>query len=587
MLPGADLWEWIRLPFHNPHHIFGTPSRFEFNPSNNVIRFLVFVTLPSMTWFALGRWSKPIAKRRDRRPLPAREVRLAERALTALAAIGLILAFAFFLGQFADRFGDHHLDFYHDGDFLAPAWKWVATGKLWSTSYLTRGAVNDVLAPWFAWLLLGQRTIGAFKAFDLFLITSVPLALLTLILIVQHSMRREVSPVDRALLLATMLSVLFLGMLGPVQFLSRSWPVLLSLIGLISAFERKSKPLFFCAGALATLALFTSTEVGIYVAIAEAVTLAFFVQDPKEDVFPWAGGLATGHLAVFAAFGPGEYLPWLRQIVDSATRWEFVYSEIYPGPLTAEAWQIHSWPLILFALLVLGFCYLAPTYRAKTTQQGRIHLLLLSMSLISYRTALGRCDSHHVKIGLGFACLSTGFSLWLLLREVPPKAWRFTLGLASSPLLYLLLFSHFRASRSFPSGIEAASRVGPYVSEPDSRFLQQDEAVVLKELQRTMSDGDCAFTFVNEPLWYYLLRKRPCGRFHFTVHAMGDDFESEITRDLGVSKPEYMLYSSPRDAYKVDGFPNSVRLPLLSAWIDEHYVPYSSVAGWEIRRLRR
>jgi len=51
MLLGVFLWDKINLPYSNPENIYGVLSINKFNPINNDLRFLTFISLIFGTFF--------------------------------------------------------------------------------------------------------------------------------------------------------------------------------------------------------------------------------------------------------------------------------------------------------------------------------------------------------------------------------------------------------------------------------------------------------------------------------------------------------------------------------------------------------
>jgi hypothetical protein len=594
IIQAAILWDYVNLPYSNPHNIVGILSQNEFNPTTNTVRFTLFVLFPSFTWALLKRVSNVRGH-----PLPAGSPTLEELsrewpfwALVTVSGIGLLLAILSGVQRLVSNLSWFYLDLFHDGDALAPALNWAMRGHLWTENYLTHGPFTDVISTWLGWQIFGRQTIGAFKAVQFLLDAAVPVGLTLLVLCLQYSLRGVATRVERAILTALSFSILYWGQDGYVWFQSRTLSVVLSLSALSLAFGTKRPVWFFAAGAFATFALFTSSDVGIYCIASSVLAIGVFAVGPsfreylRDEIFPWVLGLASGHLAVLLIFGQPEYMAWISQIVSTATRWDFVYSYIYPSPSDASKWATHAWPMVLLALIVMGFTIMFPAYRSNPNlrTQGQIHLLLVGITVFAYRTAIGRSDLAHISQGLAFGCFGFAFSLWLLARFGATKVQCCLLALTFIPLLGALALVTADGGRG--RFANAFARLSSYAYVGDAKFLTQEQRSAQTEFLRIFKDDECVFVFPNEPAWYFLVRKPACGRFFFTVHAMGDDRQAEIVRTLADKAPQHILYSSPIPTHEVDGIPNSTRLPRLDSWIRERYRPIESVQGWVVYQLR-
>lgn len=591
---GAALWDYVNLPYRNPQNVIGILSQREFNPTTNLVRFALFVVFPSLTWILLGRLLKarnvtyPLDTSRREDPST-----WSFHALAVITGVGLLVALGSSLGRLNSNLAWFYLDLFHDGDLLAPAFNWSTRGTLWTGNFITRGAFHDVFSPWLGWQLFGRQTIGAFKAFQYVLDAAVPIGLWLFVLCLQYSLRGIATRLERAILVASSFSLLYWAQRKSyVWFQPRGLSVFLCLGTLALAFNTKRRVWFFAAGTLTVFALFTSSDAGIYSIATSVLAIGLFAWGPrirenfKHEVLPWGVGFVCGHLAVLLAFGQTEYLAWMSQIVATATRWDFVYSYIYPSPLLTSSWANHAWPMALLSLLLLGFTVMLPAYRfsPNTRTLGQIHLVVVGISLFAYRTALGRSDLSHIAQGLAFTCFGLAFSLWLLARWTSLKVQWNLLAIAFFPLLWAIV--SLTADGAWSRAATVYTRLQSYANTPDSTFLTDQQRNAQSEFTTIFKDEQCSFVFPNEPAWYYLLQKPTCGRFFFTVHVMGKDYQEELSCTLAKAAPRYILYSSPIPTQEVDGFPNSTRLPRLDAWIKEQYAPFKSVEGWLVYRWR-
>jgi hypothetical protein len=142
----------------NPYGIVGPLTLLQFNPLNNQLRYALFVGMPALLYGVILR----AGGRPTRATPPGDAPALASGTAAALLLAAVAIATAVDLGAFLSRpFAPRPLDFFHNGEWLAPAWNYVAGRGLWRGSYFLHGAFYDPLATAFGWWVFGQQTIGA------------------------------------------------------------------------------------------------------------------------------------------------------------------------------------------------------------------------------------------------------------------------------------------------------------------------------------------------------------------------------------------------------------------------------------------
>ncbi len=246
-------------------------------------------------------------------------------------------------------------------------------------------------------------------------------------------------------------------------------------------------------------------------------------------------------------------------------------------------------PLVLIALVLLSLVACLSSYRRTRALRplGEVHLTLTLLALVGFRTALGRSDPSHLAQGFSFVLLATVFCVWLALRLLPTRVRKALIVLAALSLAATLAVQTQHGSVLAAPRISTA--IGAYASRSDESFLSESQQALREALAPLVAQQDCFFTFPNEPAWYYLLRKPSCSPYFFTAHASGRDQEHDLIESLQREEPHFILYASADPRSVIDGIPNSTRLPVVDAWIRDHYAPSVDIAGnsiWELRSAR-
>ena len=168
------LWEKISLPLNNTTGAKGLLVSMGYNPNNDTIRYIFFISFPLIIYILSNQTLK-------KRTIRVRELIFEEDkkvinyypVLTILSFIFIIfIFFEFFSINFS--FSNYTLDHFHDGQFLTPTQNYLFTKNFWTSSHLTHGG-SDIFYPLLMWKIFGAESIGATRSFPIFLILFIKL----------------------------------------------------------------------------------------------------------------------------------------------------------------------------------------------------------------------------------------------------------------------------------------------------------------------------------------------------------------------------------------------------------------------------
>lgn len=161
------IWEKISLPFNNLG-IVGEYSKNEFNPANDILRYLIFILFPILIFFSQIFFNKDkfkyfILNLNDNSSIELQK----NYPILFLFVVFLLLLILEFLSV---QFQLHNLDLMHEGQQLSSAFKSSQDGSLWSGSYITKGLFYETLSSKILWNLFEIETIGLKRIADIFFI---------------------------------------------------------------------------------------------------------------------------------------------------------------------------------------------------------------------------------------------------------------------------------------------------------------------------------------------------------------------------------------------------------------------------------
>ena len=156
------LWNKIFLPFKNPLEIVGEYSKQNYNPINDVLRYLIFIFFPFLVALLCCNFFIKNSFRNIKKQIFQNDETTKDNEKSNKRKIVFFIFLIYvFLEFFTINFPYKPLDLYHEGQTLTPAFNNIINGGYWSSSYITVGVFHELFATSFTWKLLGLETIGA------------------------------------------------------------------------------------------------------------------------------------------------------------------------------------------------------------------------------------------------------------------------------------------------------------------------------------------------------------------------------------------------------------------------------------------
>ena len=137
ILVATLLWDKITLPFNNVTGAKGYFAIKGYNPSNDTVRYIFFVSLPLIVFLF---FNYTLSKK----SINFKELFLEKyEKVTKLHSSTIIIFFIFVIFIFLEffsvnfTFSKYHLDHLHDGNYLTPSQNYIITRNFWTSSHIT------------------------------------------------------------------------------------------------------------------------------------------------------------------------------------------------------------------------------------------------------------------------------------------------------------------------------------------------------------------------------------------------------------------------------------------------------------------
>lgn len=447
-----------------------------------------------------------------------------------------------------------HMDPFHEGEHLTPAWLFLEGERPFADVFVLHGlGVDGGLDA-----LVGGHPLDTRRL-------QTVLDALTLALLVPIA--AEVTATSIGLIGAVLLSLCGVAAFWvPVFPYFRFAPVLLAAIGLLRYARSRGIGWLFLAFASGTLGVLWSLDTGTY-ALAGTVVAAVLILKRGDwlRAMVVAGAALLLPLVVLLAVRAdlGQFFRDSFLIIPHAI--DGVWSLPAPEPFSAAGLRYYLPPVFYGGLLAIGWKRRDPRM-----------LILAVLAILLFRTAAGRVSWSHTRFAtplLGVAFV--GFVL-------EPLRNRITLALlALAALAYFEVPQNLMAGTKLVADWPARQRHEGMVRHPLVRgiYTTEDNATTLATLKNyvdALGPGPI-LDLTNERALYFLLRRKPPTRVFDIPMLSSRELLGPTMKELRASMPVCVILGGEPAVAVFDGVPNDVRVPELFQFVNANYTKRTQI----------
>ena len=261
------LWDFITINYSNPGNVIGYYSEQKISPLNNLVRFIIYTSLPIITYIFLH---KIILKDRL---INFFLIFKNDHTITKknnLIIIFLCIFFIFiFLNFLSTEFYLTKVDYFHEGLSLSSGLNSKITGLFWSGSFISNSLLSEFISTKISWIITQKETIGSFRFFHELLRFLTEIILICLVYnickLFNYSKEKQIFFFVTVGLISLYLNRGLTELFYPVRY--RDIPILLTLIfafnSICSNFPKRINSLII--GFLSCASILWSFDRGIYV----------------------------------------------------------------------------------------------------------------------------------------------------------------------------------------------------------------------------------------------------------------------------------------------------------------------------------
>ena len=587
------LWEYIKLPFHNPEEIISYLSNNNINPLNDTVRFIFLFSLTVGTYFFVRLFQE---KKFVKISFFFQNKYYQKLSSFDFNEIKLIIFFLF-LYIFVDFFSfDPNYFFYdplHDGDNLTPSLNFDLTKKIWSSSFAIHGASNS-LYGFLGWKLFDTQSIGALRYFYILLLLLVKILTIFLSYQIIKIINLNNNQKKYLFFFLSIILINFVDYQVPINYSIISFRdlyLIVYLIFLIQLFSDSiiKKKFLVILSFISNLALIFHYDTGTYLQIINLVLILYFIfsNDFKSITY-----LIISYI-VFWSFllvllGPEEIRLFIEHYFIIIGNIDFIHGSPFPTPIIDLGSNEHAARatraivlLIFSSCLIIENVFFSEKFKFQLNQKILL-LLFLFISILTFKNALGRSDSYHIRMSTELPIIIV-FIFFMMLFYT--KDYFKFLGNISQRLILiffisLLIFQEFDAKKFF----EYKRNFNLFVYSNDSKYLDKEALTFINNASLIFKDQNCIFNFTMDLGLPYLLKKKTCSRYLQTYTMSGVKNEKKYISELKRVGHKFIIYESPK--FDVDNIKITDRLKNVDNFILTNYDSFYNKDGYKILKKR-
>ena len=589
-------WKSIGIPLVNHNQVVGNITLKDYNPINDTIRYVIFISLPIISFILFNYFFNnksviavsDILKKTsyDNENLNIKE----HKAIFSLLTFLIILEIATLdLSHFM-------LDTLHDGDYLTPAQNYLFYNQIWTSSYTVHGGSN-VIYPVIAWKIFNLQTIGAIKIFFIILI-----GLLKISCVFLAFQMTKISALNKngKLILFFLLSILLIRMSYyqlPMNYSLISYRdiyVVLFLIFLIEAIvSNKNKIILNCLiSFIPIVSLTMHIDIGVYLYFIYFFYLLYLLinKEYKKITINLSATLIFW-LTFFLIIGKVEFYSFCNHFVNILKSIDLLHGSEFPQPFfeidqvkhgaratKSLMLQVVAGIFIVNAIIKKNFKY---SYNQKI-----IFFFLFLVSFIMYKNALGRSDSYHIRMSTDFPILIVCFfSINYLLQILESKITNFVNYKKTIGIVIITLITFFSVENiKFKNLLISKKNFKNLLITKDNKYINKETSNFINFLKIEFKNEKCINNFTEDLSIAYLLKKPSCNKYFAAWLTSGINLENDYIKNLKKIKSSYIIYKSPQ--FNVD-LETTVRLKNINKFILRNYTLYYDNNGYEIYKINK
>ena len=600
------LWKHINLPLNNTVGAKGLLVSENYNPLNDTLRYAIFISIPLIVFL----YSNYIFKNKviNIKKLIQEKEEVIINYYPILIVISFIFAIFIFFEFFSLNFSfsNYVLDQFHDGNYLTPFQNYLSSKNIWISSHVTHGA-SDIFYPALMSKILGIKSVGAVRVFDIFLILLLKLA--TIILAYQLTKITNLSKEGKILFFIIFTSILLLMsrytfLASAYYFSHKDIYIILFLILFTELFLSSNlKNISLLALPLiATLSFLFHVDIGIYINFILFFYFLYLIITKKyNDILLLLLSLFIVWSLTIFVVGLDEIVAFFKNTKSIVSSMDLIQGLKYPEPFFSlknnqDGARATRGLLLQLTAGILVLNYLIAGSDKKFKAKKIFFVFVFLLSLIMYKNALGRSDASHIRMSNDLPILINSFFILNYLISLIEKInfknnkiyKKFIIFLSFVFIFSYYITNHnhynFNNIKNFKNGFVE------YINLEDEVYLDEKTKKLIKHYKKIINKENCVENITFDDAMPYLLKKPSCTKYWASWLASSTKTQKDYILELRKVMPKYILYESlgenNKGNRKFDGLGVYERIELVNSFVLSNYQKYIEIEGYIVLQKR-
>lgn len=576
---GYLLWDKIVLEYENPHEIVGEYAANSHNVYNDSLRFVVFISLPVLTFLALFLYSKDNNKfynfnlellkikwTKEEKNLPKKKLNL----------IIFVLSIIFLFNGW-DNFS---FSIFEEGMPLSGATNFNLGLKPWVDIYLNTGFFHDIINAKVSWKLSGYQTIGSYK-FYIILLNLISNILIIYFLYLLSSQIKEKKIRDLFFILS---SVILLFTLNHAV-LWKDIPTILFFICILKYLNFKKNFYIVSISFISLFAFFWSLDKGFFIFLTFIPFLILIFLNNKKEFLKFLLILFSFLIIIISLFKIEIFIEFLNHSKEIFSQHEVINGLIHPKPFTDQPNSTRASKTLL--LIIFNFIVtILIIFKKENYSKNNTKLFFIFFSIFNflvYKSALSRSDGGHIQMASYFSIILfiLYFNFFIINFFLNKKKYEFIFK-NKNYFFYIFLSLFLLINIPYEMGsYKFVQKIKSYIKADDSRFISKKYKNSLEKLNPYFKGEDCLFLFSYDQAVLYLLQKKSCSKFSNVWVIGSKKNQLKYIEELKRKKNKYVLKGG-----NVSFQDLNERYLYIENFIQKEYFLFKEIDYWKIYKKR-
>lgn len=589
-------WDYIHLPYDENNQVIGEYFNKKFNPSNDILRFLIVIGIPVITYLFLYLNNDQTLsfKINSNNFFLKKNIYKTTDSLKKYLYFFIFVIFIEFLSIDFSRF-INNLDVFHMGTFLVPPINYLETNLLFLSTQYDYGLISNNLGLIY-YYLFGYYSPGSIIFIFLLLTFLIKLFLL---LITKKIVNLFIFESETKIFLFTIFATIAIFLPDYYDnykyFHPRAFLYLFFVYFLGSEISKNNKNnyKFIFTGLFSLLSVLWWYDIGIFTNCLIFISILYLIINKEfKNIFIilFSVILIWSIFLLFSSF---------EEIIEFWSQFKFNFSDELQYLLGIEfkkPFTSHSgrWTKAILIIYISSLMLVHLNFNRKIIIDSRLKIFInffFLSGIFLFNSALIRSDSYHLKYSSGiYTLLFIFLILYFFFIKIENKInfnlffKKFYLSRVTNLILFIFLIlnslgilKNNNHNNSFKdlNIYNFKSNILKLVTASDEMFLDDEKIDVIQKYKKISINDECVQIFSDDVAFAYFLKKKTCTPYFNSAQILVGVSEEDFLNKFKSSKVEIVLYES-----KNRFLSNKLNMPKTIDYLNNNYFLLENYKGY-------